>query len=171
MPRTNRSGLTPAIIEELRRQGLNQSQIAELYGVTRQHVSWVRHNYDGVIPTTRELLKQHFPFRAGSRFHASTYERLLRNHMEYMVTGGKGMSEDKLRRLQSFYNKLRDGDLVVEFDPDNPPSPGNKPGGYELRKREDSDGDLIIRVNDHANLTDEGKMLWRWPPRFPEIVQ
>lgn len=166
MARKNRSGLTASIIETLRRKGFTQSQIAEMFGVTRQYVSWVRQNYDGVTPTPREDVMQHFPFK-GAIFHDSTYDRRLRDHLEYQVTGGDGMSADKLRRLRSFYNKLQSENLVVEFDPDTPAEDGNKPGGYTLRPREKSDGDLIIRVNEHTELTAAGQVLWRFPPKLP----
>jgi hypothetical protein len=91
----------------------------------------------------------------------------MRDHAEYMATGGKGMSIHKVRRLQTFYRKLDEG-LVVEFNPDLPPEPGvASTGGWAYRKRQTSDGDLIIRVNEHTTLTDEGKLLWRMPPRRP----
>lgn len=41
--------LTPAIIDDLKRKGFNQSRTAEMYGVTRQHVSWVKRTYGGQL--------------------------------------------------------------------------------------------------------------------------
>jgi hypothetical protein len=170
MARTNRSGLTAALIDTLRKQGYTQSQIAEMHGVTRQHVSWVKSHYGGVTPTAREFVMQHFPFKAGSRFHDSTFDRRLRDHLEYMQTGGLGMDANKLRRLLSFYKRLEAENLVVEFDPNNPPTEGNAVGGYVLRPREESDGDLIIRVNEHTEeLTPAGKVLWRFPTELPTV--
>lgn len=167
MARTNRSGITPSVIDALRKQGYTQSQIADMFGVTRQHVSWVKQNYGGVTPTPREDVMQHFPFPAGAKFHDSPYDRRLRDHLEYQATGGQGMDVGKLRRLYSFYKRLQTDNAVVEFDPDIPPEDGNQVGGYALRPREESDGDLIIRVNQYTELTKAGRILWRFPPELP----
>lgn len=77
------------------------------------------------------------------------------------------MSEYKLARLRSFYRKLREENLVVEFDPNIPPSPGIKHGGFAYRDRTPEDGDLLIRVNEYTNLTDQGKIIWRFHPTEP----
>lgn len=158
--------LTIAVIEDLKRQGYSQTAIAEMFGVTRQAVSWHKQTYNGSRTPREEALK-HFPWVVRvPQTQASPY-RYMRDHAEYMATGGKGMSIYKIRRLQTFYRKLDEG-LVVEFDPDIPPEPGvASTGGWAYRKRQTSDGDLIIRVNEHTTLTDEGKLLWRMPPRRP----
>jgi len=76
------------------------------------------------------------------------------------------MAPVKLSRLRTFYAKLRDN--VVEFDPVLPPEPGfaNR-GGFALRVRVDADGDLLIRVNEHTNLTEKGRTIWRLPETLP----
>jgi hypothetical protein len=76
------------------------------------------------------------------------------------------MSEDKLTRLRAFVKMLRDENLVVEFDPDLPPEDGvsGTAGGWAYRKRRKRDGDLLVRVNEHTHLTDEGRTIWRLPP-------
>jgi hypothetical protein len=85
-----------------------------------------------------------------------------------MATNGVGMSDDKLSRLRAFYDKLRDENLVVEFDPEIPPDPGvSNQGGWAFRKRGKADGDLLIRVNEYTHLTEEGKTIWGFPPRDP----
>ncbi|AGI61752.1 transcriptional repressor [Mycobacterium phage BTCU-1] len=90
----------------------------------------------------------------------------LREHGEYMATGGVGMDELKLSRLRGFYKKLRD--QVLEYDPNIPPIEGvSRQGGWAYRPRKPEDGDLLIRVNDYTDLTDEGRMIWRFPPREP----
>lgn len=159
--------LSLAIIEELKNQGYTQSDIARMFGVTRQAVSWWKHTYGGTL-TPREIVHQNWPWEIPQiRSRASAYRR-LRDHGEYMATGGKGMSFDALRRLRGFYKKLRDGDLVVEYHPDLPPEPGvSAHGGFAFRKRRKSDGDLIIRVNEHTTLTDEGRSIWVFPPNDP----
>lgn len=169
MARPNRSGVTPSVIDRHRKAGMSQRSIAATYGVTDKHVSWVKQTYGGVSLTPREQVQQHYPWVAGVRFNGASTEKRMRDHAEYMATGGKGMSEDKLRRLAAFYRKLMDQNLVVEFDPDIPPSDGNKHGGFAFRTRKPSDGELIIRANKHTRITDEGLRLWTLPPALPRF--
>lgn len=76
------------------------------------------------------------------------------------------MDKTTLGRLRGFYAKLRDH--VLEFDPNIPPEPGvSKHGGWAFRPRRPEDGDLLIRVNEYTELTEEGKMIWRFPPVEP----
>jgi hypothetical protein len=57
---------------------------------------------------------------------------------------------------------------VLEFDPNIPPIPGvSNKGGWAFRERKPEDGDLLIRVNEFTNLTEEGKLIWRIPPIEP----
>jgi hypothetical protein len=155
------------VVEDLKNKGFNQSEIAEMYGVTRQYVSWIKNTYGGRL-TPREMVLQHFPFVVSTEMgHTSPFKR-LRDHGEYVVTGGVGMSEDKVARLRSFYRKLREENVVVEYDPTIPPMPGvSKKGGWAYRQRTPTDEDLLIRVNEYTNLTEEGRGIWRLPPYGP----
>ncbi|AGY37025.1 repressor [Mycobacterium phage Fredward] len=159
--------LSLSIVEDLKGKGYTQSEIAEMYGVTRQYVSWIKHQYGG-RRTPKEMVMDHFPWKVPSvQSHASPYRR-LRDHGEYIATGGVGMDEEKLKRLRSFYRKLKDDNVVVEYDPSLPPEKGvSTKGGWAFRQRLPGDGDLIIRVNEHTNLTEEGRMIWRLPPVEP----
>lgn len=153
-----------SVIEELRSKGYNQSEIAEMHGVSRQAVSWHKIEYGGRL-TPRQVVNKHWPWETTVSHSKSVLYHRLRDHGEFMATGGKGMSEDKLKRLNSFWRHMRDNNLVIEFDPEIPPEPGIAPfGGFAYRRRRKSDGDLLIRVNKHTKLTSEGKMIWRWPP-------
>lgn len=159
--------LSLAVVEDLKGKGFSQSEIAEMFGVTRQYVSWIKHTYGGQM-TPREIVLQHFPWSVSAEQSQSSPYRRMRDHGEYVATGGKGMSADKLRRLRSFYRKLRDDNLVVEFDPSLPPIEGvSNKGGFAFRKRLAKDGDLLIRVNEFTNITQEGRMIWRFPPTEP----
>lgn len=147
---------------------MNGAQIAKRFGVSRQYVSWIRNNYSGVSETPREQSKKMFPWNVPSEFHRAAPHIRLRDHLEYMVTGGDGMSARKLTLLRGFYRKLQEEGLVVEFDPTIPPSPGVYTGGWAYRDRDGRDGELIIRVNDLAReLSDEEKIVWRFPPDLP----
>ncbi|GAB4584436.1 XRE family transcriptional regulator [Nocardia sp. IFM 10818] len=159
--------LTLAIVESLKNQGLTQSEIANMYGVTRQYVSWIKKTYGG-SETPRERVLKNFPWTLTTQQGQMAPARNLRNHAEYMATGGKGMSAEKLTKLRNFYKKLRDENVVVEFDPALPPEPGvSSVGGFAYRPRAAEDGDLLIRVNEHTAMNEEGKIIWRFPPREP----
>jgi len=162
-----RTPVTISVIEELRRKGYNQSEIAEMHGVSRQAVSWHKVVYNGSL-TPRQRVNRAWPWKT-TNWHgkAKCYQR-LRDLGEFMATGGKGMNDDKLSRLRSWLKFMRENDFVVEFDPELPPEPGVAPhGGFAYRKRRKSDADLLIRVNKHTNLTEEGRMIWRYPPIDP----
>ena len=161
--------LSLAVIEDLKRQGYNQSEIAEVLGVTRQAISWWQRTYGKRTPR-QTVLEDHFPWKVPAPLGQSSPYRRLRDHGEFVATGGIGMSVDKLVRLRAFYRKLRDEGLVVEFDPDIPPEPGvSSRGGWRFRKRTAEDADLLIRVNEHTNLTTYGRMIWRFPSWEPII--
>jgi hypothetical protein len=159
--------LSLAVIEDLKNKGYSQSEIAEMFGKTRQAVSWHKHTYGGKM-TPREIVLQHFPWTVSAEQSQSSPYRRMRDHGEYIATGGKGMSEDKLNRLRTFYRKINEERLVLEFDPSLPPEPGvSNKGGFAFRDRRPEDGDLLIRVNEFTNLTDEGREIWRFPPQDP----
>jgi DNA-binding XRE family transcriptional regulator len=158
--------LTLSVIEDLKRQGYTQSDIARMFGVTRQAVSWHKQTYNGRLTPREEVLK-HFPWDVPALMAQTGPYRYMRDHAEYMATGGKGMGKVKLERCRALYRKISQG-LVLEFDPGIPVTPGvSNTGGFAWRERRPTDGDLIIRVNDHTTLTDEGKLLWRLPPTLP----
>jgi len=157
--------LTLAIIEDLKAKGLNQSQIAEMFGVSRQAVSWHKKTYNGKTSPREEVLK-HFPWEVPASMAQATAYRNIRDWGEWVATGGKGMSELKMRRVRALYHWIEKG-FVLEFDPTIPPYDGVYTGGFAYRKRRKADGDLIIRVNEYTTLTDEGRLIWRLPPTLP----
>lgn len=169
MGKTKKKIYTPlaiSVIEELRRKGYNQSEIAEMHGVTRQAVSWHKVVYGGEL-TTRQIVDRAWPWPTGHQHSRASCFQRMRDHGEFMATGGKGMSENKLNRLHGWWSMLRDKNLVLEFDPDLPAEPGVSPnGGFAYRRRK-SDGDLLIRVNEYTDLSEDGRMIWCWPPGWP----
>lgn len=156
--------LSPGEIEALKARGYNQSQIAKMFGVSRQAVSWHLKTYGGRL-TPRQIANESWPWdTTNAHGKAKAFQR-LRDHGEFMVTGGSGMSEGKLKGLRSWWRKLQDENLVLEFDPEIPPIPGVSPyGGFAYRERLSDDRNLLIRVNEHTRLTEEGEMIWCWPP-------
>lgn len=170
--RAVRTPLLPSVIEDLRKRGFNQSEIADMHGVTPQAVSWQKLTYGGFL-TTRQIVHKAWPWVTTNLHGKSTAYQRLRDHGEFMRAGGFGtMSADKQRRLKAWWRLLRDQDVVVEFDPEIPPIPGVSPhGGFRYAARSPEDGDLLIRVNDHTELTRDGKKLWRWPPDIEKLLQ
>ncbi|WP_425298860.1 helix-turn-helix domain-containing protein [Nocardia cyriacigeorgica] len=164
MPRSPQ--LTSPEIAQLRAAGLTQKEIAELLDVSEQAVSKHMHLYDvGLSP--RQRAARYYPWQVPAGMQQAPY-KITRHHAEYMVTGGKGMSEDKLKRLRSWYTKLRHENVVLEFDPAIPPITGvSRGGGFAYRPRLPEDGEMIIRVNEYTTLTPEGKNIWTFPPREP----
>jgi hypothetical protein len=149
-------------IEELKAKGHSQSEIARMFGVTRQAISWHKHTYNGSLTPREEALK-HFPWEVSVPYTQASPYRYMRDHAEYWATGGKGMSDVKLGRLRALYRKIHAG-LVVEFDPNIPPEPGvASTGGFAWRQRQPEDGDLLFRANAYATVTDECREIFRLP--------
>lgn len=167
---TTRQPLVFSVVEELRRKGFNQSEIAEMHGVTRQAVSWQKKTYGGRL-TPRQIVNKAWPFRTTDLHGKSKAYQRLRDHGEFRATGGREMNEDKVKRLKSWWRKLRDENVVLEFDPSIPPAPGMAGGGFRYVPRTIDDEDLLIRVNEHTNLTDEGEVIWSWPPDIDQLLQ
>ena len=151
--------LTLAVIEDLKRQGLNQTEIADVFGVSHQAITYHVRKYGSL--TDRQKALKSWPWKVPTRLAAQSVCQRLRDHAHRQYTGGKGMSPFKLKRLDGFYRRLECH--VVEFDPDLPPCEEASLGGFAFRQRLESDGDLLIRVNAHTNLSEEGLKVWRMP--------
>lgn len=166
MTTTERPALTLAVIEDLRRKGLNQSDIARIFGVTPSAVSYHVRRYGKLTPLQKVM--EHWPWSVPTDLGQQAVMRRLRDHGEYVAGGltGKGMDFLKLSRLKGFYERLKDA--VVEFDPDLGPSEAGSIGGLAYRQRVESDGDLLIRVNEHTHLSDEGRKVWVVPKVMPD---
>jgi hypothetical protein len=160
LERLERYPLTLAVIEGLKERGLSQSEIARQFGVTRQAVSYHVRKYGGTL-TPRQKALESWPWMVPVRFANQVPYKRLRDHAEFYATKGEGMSPEKLSLLRLFYKRIEG--FVVEFDPDLPPSDGVGIGGFAYRERLDSDGDLLIRVNAHTHLSEEGLKVWRRP--------
>lgn len=163
----NKSGLTPSIINALKAKNWSQARIARAYNVTPQYVSWIKSHYGGIIESPSETAKTLWPWKVESRFHWSSVNARLRDHLKFAAGKSEDISEERWVLLQNFYKRLREGDLVVEYDPNIPPSEGISTGGWAFRPRLESDDDLIIRVNEYTNLSDEGEFVWVLPPELP----
>lgn len=158
---------TLAAIEHWKRLGYSEAAIARRYNRTRADINWHVQYYGGT-KTARQIVLEHFPFVVSGEQGQTAPFKNLRNHGEFMVTHGVGMSEDKLRRLRGFYRHLRENELVLEHDPAIPPTPGvSNKGGWAYRDRTSADGNLLVRDNEYADLTEFGRTIWRFPIREP----
>lgn len=165
-----RQPIAPADVAAMKRRGMKPSAIAKELGVSRQWIYKILETLnDESLLTPREyVLRKHFPWKISEQFSHAAPVLLIRDHGEYMATGGKGMPERKLKALRGFYRRLRESNTVVVFDPSIPPIIDvSAPGGFDYVPRTEEDGDLLIRVNEYTNLTDEGKRIWRFPKREP----
>lgn len=158
--------LTPRDIEILKSRGYNQNQIAERYGITRQAVSWIKtHRARSWSKTYREQMNDHYPWNTTGGFSDNYVDHRMRDHGEWVLSGGLALSAARRKRLRYFYNSLTKQNVVVEFDPNFAPSGGSKIGGFRYRARKISDGNLMIRINKHTNVTEMGGKLWQLPER------
>lgn len=164
---SQRPELSLAVIEDLKGKGFTQTEIAQIYDVTRQAVSWHKTYYGGRL-MPREAVAKEFPFKVPATLSECSPFKRLRDHGEYVATRGIGMKKYKLDRLRAFYRKLRDEGLVLEYDPNIPPTPGvSAKGGWAFRERQPEDGNLLVRVNEFTTITEEGRRIWLLPP--PEL--
>lgn len=150
----------------LARKGVSNEEIARAYGVTPQAISWqLRH---AGVPVIRDSERRRLmlPWAITGGLLATSPVRELIYHLEYQEN--PGMSDAKKDRLRKFYKRLAEFSVVLRYDPELPPMPGRKYGGFEYVARTDADEDLILRVDDNTPVTDRAK--WRIPPqeKWPE---
>ena len=75
------------------------------------------------------------------------------------------MSPADVAAVHAFHARLREHDWVVEYDPNITAAEGiDRRPGFAYRARTINDDDLIIRNNGHTVITDEGELIWRYPP-------
>ncbi|MFB9926307.1 winged helix-turn-helix transcriptional regulator [Amycolatopsis halotolerans] len=164
-----RSDLTREIIVELLKQpGIKQADIARMYNVSPAAVSQKLKKPGPPAPTKGAYkLTETVPWSVDRQYRVSPFYRKLLNHLEYMENGEKDLTRDKRKRLSLFYRELEEYSVVVEFDPSIPPGPGNAGGGWRYVPRTEADGDLIIRVNEHTEMTPRDYTLWKMPKIRP----
>ncbi|CAM4518915.1 XRE family transcriptional regulator [Nocardia ninae] len=163
-------GLSAEVVQALVDKGEGFAAIARRFGYTRQYVQqFAARNGISLPKTPRRMVGEEFPWKVPSAMQRTPPYRRMRDHGEFMATGGEGMSDEKKSRLRSWYAMLRKYNYVLEFDPKLPPTVGVSPaGGFAYRPREERDGKkLLIRLNEHTRLTSDGKKIWVFPPKDP----
>jgi hypothetical protein len=127
--------LTIAIIEELKAKGLNQSQIAARFGVTRQAVSWHRRTYNGVLTPREQLLEAHFPWKVSGRHLRTSPYRQLRDHGEWYATGRRRSCTESSVYIAGCGTATRYSNMTRSFlpSPDSASTEGS-PCGYAVSR-------------------------------------
>lgn len=98
--------LTPALVDELR-QTVNPetgrpytlTEIGTRFGVSRQYVSKLKQR--GTYQSPRETVMVSWPWSVPPEQQNATYH-ILRDHLEYVASGGEHMQGWKLRQLAEF---------------------------------------------------------------------
>jgi hypothetical protein len=175
---TDLPALTLEIIEQFKSKvnpetgkKYTQSDIARMWGVSRQYVSKVKvHSGQPFSRSPRELATQSFPWpNIPAEHNQHHYAKRLHDHAEYMILLGDDMPFWKLYELRNFYRMLQREDAVVEYDPHVKSTDKDPYGGWRLVPRKPEDQELIIRVNEYTIMYPESDVIWSWPPEFPNV--
>ncbi|AIG78435.1 Hypothetical protein AJAP_27980 [Amycolatopsis japonica] len=146
--------------------GLSLTAAAEALGVSKSLASYHLHNSGGGYVNPWKEARKSMPWKEIQPEHRDSGQaRRAAWHAEYIATGGKHMSEKKLRYLRQWYQRLANDGLVVVYDPTIPPHKGAKTGGWDYVPREEKDGDLLFRENEYTEVTDETRVDWRLPDK------
>ncbi|MFI5776986.1 XRE family transcriptional regulator [Nocardia sp. NPDC051570] len=115
-------------------------------------------------PTPAEAVVIHYPWDVAAQFAAAEPNQRMLDHARLLGHGDEGLTGEVKKRLSAWYLRLRDDNLVIEYNPHFPPEPGvSDTGGWAYRHREEQDADLLIRKNGWTRLTEEGQTIWALP--------
>ena len=158
-PRTSRDEIL-----RLLDKGFTRGEIAKIFDITEQGVWWhLRQSAGKPYETPQMRRRKMMPWDiSGPQVKTNPYRQLLL-HLEYRDTRGEGMSAEKLRKLRTLYDRLDSFRTVVRYDPEISTDQEQHHGGFEYVEREESDEDLILRVDDNTYIPEENRDLWRLP--------
>lgn len=120
--------------------------------------------------TPSETARDMFPWKGvGKPFNESAVWKLLKSHSIWQARRREeDLTPVRLRKLVSFYRKIVQEGLIVEFDPTIPPGEGVH-RGFAFRTRVETDGYLLIRANALTDLSDlPMRTHWSIPYVMPE---
>lgn len=103
-------------------------------------------------PTPLDIVRSSFPFEVQPEHQADAFHYAVREHGDYVATGGRDWPEDRRRALRGFYTMLRQENLIITYSPHQ---------GWGYQDRVLNDEDMIVRIE---NPTDEQEIIWRFPP-------
>ncbi|WP_439377859.1 hypothetical protein [Amycolatopsis lexingtonensis] len=157
---------------EMLKHNNNLTEAAKALDISKSLASYHLYETGPGYASPSQAIRDSMPWKDIQPGHrnAPPYKR-ARWHAEYIATGGKGMSEAKLRYLRQWYQRLVTENEVLVYDPAIKPHRGSKTGGWDYVPREERDGELLFRANEFTEVSDETKVDWRLPDRefWPQV--
>lgn len=136
-------------LRHLVQRGWTYREIAEFYGVTESAV-YLRLRNAGLTRKNISHLKN-LPWKVEARHRFAYPMQMLR--ILGQLRAGRELSEPKRRMLDRWLEGMRQHNVVLCYDPDMPPNPASKPGGFYYSRRRPEDGDSIWRAGSAAEAT------------------
>ncbi|GAB3912622.1 helix-turn-helix domain-containing protein [Kibdelosporangium lantanae] len=168
--RPRKTNLTSEIVGELLAKGFTQTQIAIEHNVSKQTVSVLAKAVPNRARSPREAIRDNFPWpdMAPGFKKAAIYEHVS-EYLKWMELGTEKLTERQRKRLRAWLDTLQELNQVVVFDPTILPTVHSRYGGWQYAPRTESDGDLLIRVNEHVVFKnpEEAEEIWRMPEDRP----
>lgn len=123
------------------------------------------------MSTPLDIVRLHFPWDVPAELQASPIYALMRLHGDFMATGGRGMDAAVVEQVRAFHSRMQDENVVIEFDPNIPAAEGiDGAAGFAFRTRTVDDEGLLVRANGFTVLTDEGELIWSFPPDMDRLA-
>lgn len=153
--------LSPELVMYLLDNGYRQVDIAHEYKVSRQYIHKLAKDAGYTSPIT--TVQENLPWSVDPKFSRNATLVALRLVGHERVAPGK-MTDDSRARANGLLKRLRQFDVVVDYDPSYPPIIGltNTPG-FAYVPREEQDDDFIIRIKPGVKITPLGNKIWRMP--------
>lgn len=157
-----RPSLTPELVIYLMNNGFRQVDIAKEYQVSRQYIHTLakQAGYKSPITTVQENL----PWEVNPDFARNATFMAFRLIGHEAVAPGK-LTDESRERANGLIRRLRQFDVVVDYDPGYPPIVGltNTPG-FAYVPRTEQDEDFVMKIKPGVKVTPLGDRIWRMPP-------
>lgn len=154
--------LSPDLVMYLLDNGYRQVDIAREYKVSRQYIHKLAKEGGYISPIA--TVQDNMPWDVDPELSRNSTFVALRLVGHERVAPGKLIDESRAR-ANGLLKRLRQFNVVVDYDPDYPPIIGltNTPG-FAYVPREESDEDFIIKIKPGVRITPLGDKIWRMPP-------
>ncbi|UBI10026.1 hypothetical protein LA324_05300 [Corynebacterium coyleae] len=156
------SPLSPELVIYLMDNGFRQVDIAREYKVSRQYIHTLAKQAGYTSPIT--TVQENLPWDVDPDFNRNSTFMALRLVGHEAVAPGK-LTEESRERAAGLIRRLRQFNVVVDYDPDYPPIVGltNTPG-FAYVPRTEKDEDFIVKIKPGVRITPLGDKIWRLPP-------
>ena len=155
------SGLTPSLVIYLMKSGQRQTDIAQSYSVSRQYVNKLAKQGGHISPIT--TVKENMPWEVDPELRRNSTIASFRL-VGHAAVAPDNLSEESRERANSLIRRLKEFNVVVDYDPAYPPIIGltSLPGAKYLPRPED-DEDFIMKIRPGVRITPLGSRIWRLP--------